>query len=49
MQMTKEEKFGQEVAHLLGRANLMKCTKTVDEYKVTLSPLMSCLDEAIAN
>ena len=34
--MTKEEKFGQEVAHLLGRAGLIKSTKTSDEYKVVL-------------
>ena len=31
MQMTKEQKFGQEVAHILGRANAMKA-KTVSKY-----------------
>ena len=33
-EMTKEEKFGQEVAHLLGRGNLMKSTIVSDEYDV---------------
>jgi len=31
MQMTREEKFEQEVAHLLGGANLMKADKTTNE------------------
>lgn len=32
--MTKEEKFGQEVAHLLGRGNLMKARIMSDEFDV---------------
>lgn len=34
MKMTKEGKFGQEVAHLLGRGNLMKATTVLDKYDV---------------
>lgn len=42
MKMTKEGKFGQEVAHLLGRGNLMKSTIVSDEYDVRKpDPLLS--------
>ncbi|KAF4630897.1 hypothetical protein G7Y89_g7232 [Cudoniella acicularis] len=34
MHMTEEEKFAQEVAHLLGRGNLMKSAVTSDNYDV---------------
>ena len=40
MKMTKEGKFGQEVAHLLGRDNLMKSIIVLDEYDVRKPDLL---------
>ena len=34
MTMTKEEQFGQEVAHLLGRGNMMKATIVSEKFDV---------------
>ena len=34
MKMTKEGKFGQEVAHLLGRGNLLKSAIVTNKYDV---------------
>ncbi|TAQ88581.1 hypothetical protein B7494_g3090 [Chlorociboria aeruginascens] len=39
LQMMGEEKFAQEVAHILSRANAMKAQSVADYYEVSRSPL----------